>query len=53
MVVIVGFIGVGKIILINLLMRFYDVKKGVIKIDGVDIRDMKCKDLCLMFGMVF
>lgn len=33
-------------------MRFYDVKKGAIKIDGVDIRDMKRKDLRSMFGMV-
>ena len=52
MVAIVGPTGAGKTTLINLLMRFYDVKKGAIKIDGVDIRDMKRKDLRSMFGMV-
>ncbi len=52
MVAIVGPTGAGKTTLINLLMRFYDVKGGAIKIDGVDIRDMKREDLRSMFGMV-
>ena len=41
MVAIVGPTGAGKTTLINLLMRFYDVNGGAIKIDGVDTRDMK------------
>lgn len=52
MVAIVGPTGAGKTTLINLLMRFYDVNGGAIKIDGVDIRDMKRDDLRSMFGMV-
>ncbi|MGZ9586446.1 ABC transporter ATP-binding protein [Paenibacillus marinisediminis] len=52
MVAIVGPTGVGKTTLINLLMRFYDVTDGSIKIDGVDIRDMKREDLRSMFAMV-
>lgn len=52
MVAIVGPTGAGKTTLINLLMRFYDVKGGGIKIDGVDIRDMKREYLRSIFGMV-
>ncbi|MBE6054119.1 MAG: ABC transporter ATP-binding protein [Clostridium sartagoforme] len=52
MVAIVGPTGAGKTTLINLLMRFYEIKGGSIKIDGVDIRDMKREDLRSMFGMV-
>ncbi|MGG7078169.1 ABC transporter ATP-binding protein [Clostridium sardiniense] len=52
MVAIVGPTGAGKTTLINLLMRFYDIKGGSIKIDGVDTRDMKREDLRSMFGMV-
>lgn len=52
MVAIVGPTGAGKTTLINLLMRFYDIKDGSIKIDGVDTRDMKREDLRSMFGMV-
>ena len=52
MVAIVGPTGAGKTTLINLLMRFYDVSGGSIKIDGVDIRDMKREDLRSLFGMV-
>jgi len=52
MVAIVGPTGAGKTTLINLLMRFYDVKEGAIKVDGVDIRDMKREDLRSIFGMV-
>lgn len=45
MVAIVGPTGAGKTTLINLLMRFYELKGGSIKIDGVDTRDMKREDL--------
>ncbi|RYY58515.1 MAG: ABC transporter ATP-binding protein [Chitinophagaceae bacterium] len=51
-VAIVGPTGAGKTTLVNLLMRFYDVDAGAIKIDGVDIREMKRADLRSMFGMV-
>lgn len=51
-IAIVGPTGAGKTTIVNLLMRFYDVDSGSIKIDGVDIRDMKRKDLRKMFGMV-
>lgn len=47
-----GLIGVGKIILINLLMCFYDVIEGVIKIDGIDMKKMNCSDVWFVFGMV-
>ena len=52
MVAIVGPTGAGKTTLINLLMRFYEIKGGAIKIDGVDTRDMKREDLRSIFGMV-
>ncbi|CCJ34361.1 ABC transporter ATP-binding protein [Caloramator australicus] len=52
MIAIVGPTGAGKTTLVNLLMRFYDVKGGRITVDGVDIRDMKREDLRKMFGMV-
>lgn len=51
-VAIVGPTGAGKTTLINLLLRFYDVNQGSIKIDGVDIRDMNRDDLRSIFGMV-
>lgn len=51
-VAIVGPTGCGKSTLINLLMRFYDVDKGYIKIDGTDIRDVKRKSLREHYGMV-
>ena len=51
-VAIVGPTGAGKTTIINLLMRFYDVNNGSIKIDGVDIRDMTRADLREIFGMV-
>lgn len=49
---IVGPTGAGKTTLINLIMRFYDVKGGAIRIDGVDIRDMERARLREIFGMV-
>ena len=49
---IVGPTGAGKTTLVNLIMRFYDVKDGAIRVDGVDIRDMKRSDLRKIFGMV-
>ncbi len=51
-IAIVGPTGAGKTTIVNLLMRFYDVDSGAIKIDGVDIREMKREDLRRMFGMV-
>lgn len=51
-VAIVGPTGCGKTTVINLLMRFYDVKQGSIKIDGVDIRDMTRESLRKSYGMV-
>lgn len=51
-IAIVGPTGAGKTTMVNLLMRFYDVGKGAIRVDGVDIRDMKRADLRKMFGMV-
>lgn len=51
-IAIVGPTGAGKTTMVNLLMRFYDVGKGAIRVDGVDIREMKRADLRRMFGMV-
>lgn len=51
-VAIVGPTGAGKTTLINLLLRFYDVNHGNIKIDGVDIKEMKRTKLREIFGMV-
>ena len=51
-IAIVGPTGCGKTTLINLLMRFYDVKDGAIKIDGRDIRSYTKKSLRDSFGMV-
>jgi ATP-binding cassette, subfamily B, multidrug efflux pump len=51
-VAIVGHTGAGKTTIISLLMRFYDVQKGTITIDDVDIRDMDLSDLRWRFGVV-
>jgi len=49
---VVGATGAGKSTLINLLLRFYDVTRGRILIDGVDIRDLDLADLRRLFGLV-
>jgi ABC-type multidrug transport system fused ATPase/permease subunit len=49
---IVGASGSGKTTLVDLLARFYDVNKGRITIDGIDIREIKLADLRNMMGMV-
>ncbi|MBP1046382.1 ABC transporter ATP-binding protein [Enterococcus sp. BWM-S5] len=51
-VAIVGPTGAGKTTLINLLMRFYDVNGGAIKVDGVDTKKMNRSDVRSIFGMV-
>ena len=51
-IAIVGPTGCGKTTLINLLMRFYDVTHGAIKVDGNDIRDITRKSLRKNYGMV-
>jgi ATP-binding cassette, subfamily B, multidrug efflux pump len=51
-VAVVGHTGAGKTTLISLLMRFYEVQKGAIRIDGVDIKEMDLKDLRSRFGTV-
>jgi ATP-binding cassette subfamily B multidrug efflux pump len=51
-VAIVGHTGAGKTTIISLLMRFYDVQKGAIKIDGIDVKEMDLTDLRHRFGVV-
>ncbi|WP_368490916.1 ABC transporter ATP-binding protein [Clostridium sp. BJN0013] len=51
-VAIVGPTGAGKTTIVKLLMRFYDVNKGAILVDGHDIREYTRRDLRSMFGMV-
>jgi len=51
-VAVVGHTGAGKTTLISLLMRFYDVQKGAVRIDGVDVKDMDLADLRGRFGVV-
>jgi len=49
---VVGATGAGKSTLINLLLRFYDVTRGRILVDGVDVREMNLGDLRRLFGLV-
>jgi len=51
-VAVVGHTGAGKTTLISLLLRFYDVQKGAVKIDGVDVKEMDLADLRARFGVV-
>ena len=51
-IAIVGPTGCGKTTLINLLMRFYDVQKGSIQVDGCDIRAITRRSLRISYGMV-
>ncbi len=51
-IAIVGPTGAGKTTMVKLLMRFYDVNSGSIKIDGHDLREFNRADLRSMFGMV-
>ncbi|MGD0215351.1 MAG: ABC transporter ATP-binding protein [Terriglobales bacterium] len=51
-IAVVGHTGAGKTTLISLLMRFYDVQRGAIRIDGVDIKEMNLDDLRGRFGVV-
>ena len=49
---IVGHTGAGKTTIISLMMRFYDVQKGAIRIDGVDVKEMDLGELRRRFGIV-
>jgi len=51
-IAVVGHTGAGKTTLISLLLRFYDVQRGAIRIDGVDIKEMDLNDLRRRFGVV-
>ncbi len=51
-IAVVGHTGAGKTTLISLLMRFYDVQRGAVRIDGVDIKEMSLDDLRSRFGVV-
>jgi len=49
---IVGHTGAGKTTIIQLLLRFYDIQRGQILLDGVDLREMELQDLRRLFGIV-
>jgi ATP-binding cassette subfamily B protein len=51
-IAVVGHTGAGKTTVIQLLLRFYDIQRGQILIDGVDIRDLNLQDLRRQFGIV-
>jgi ATP-binding cassette subfamily B protein len=51
-VAVVGHTGAGKTTLTNLLLRFYDIQEGSITFDGIDIRDLRLRDLRRNFGIV-
>ena len=52
MIGLVGKSGVGKSTMINLICRFYDVNRGCLEVDGVDIQDIRIEDLRSQIGMV-
>ncbi len=49
---IVGATGAGKTTIINLILRFYEIQKGSICIDGIDIRELELSELRTLFGLV-
>jgi ATP-binding cassette subfamily B multidrug efflux pump len=51
-VAFVGHTGAGKTTIISLLLRFYDVQRGAVRIDGIDIRDMDLAELRRRYGVV-
>lgn len=51
-IAIVGATGAGKTTIINLLLRFYDIQKGTIRLDGIDIKDLALSDLRYYFSLV-
>ncbi|MGH9470474.1 MAG: ABC transporter ATP-binding protein, partial [Terriglobia bacterium] len=51
-VAVVGHTGAGKTTLINLLLRFYDVQRGQVLVDGIDVRRARFRDLRRNFGIV-
>jgi ATP-binding cassette subfamily B protein len=51
-VAVVGHTGAGKTTLISLLMRFYDVQRGAVRVDGIDVKEMDLADLRSRFGVV-
>jgi ATP-binding cassette, subfamily B, multidrug efflux pump len=51
-VAVVGHTGAGKTTLISLLLRFYDVQKGAVRIDGVDVKELDLAELRGRFGVV-
>ena len=51
-IAIVGATGAGKTTIINLLLRFYEIQKGAIKLDGIDIKDLALSDLRYYFSLV-
>jgi ATP-binding cassette subfamily B multidrug efflux pump len=51
-VAIVGHTGAGKTTIISLLMRFYDVQKGAVRIDGIDVKEMDLPELRRRYGVV-
>jgi len=51
-IAVVGHTGAGKTTLISLLMRFYEVQRGAVRIDGVDIKEMNLDELRSRFGVV-
>ncbi len=51
-IAVVGHTGAGKTTLISLLLRFYDVQKGAVRIDGVNVKEMDLADLRARFGVV-